>query len=505
MRALITPLAGIITIAVASGLLGWYGYARSQDSLASQRQVALETMGELATEKVLNIEYTVTRADQAIFESIDPENPSAVREKIKSEKAAVTSVLILDEKLQPTPGGYFSKRSRPNVFLDKVFPHLLKEMAVEATALSEPTYRHLVLGDIDLLFVYKKLKKSDKTYYLILEHDISYLVGFVFPKYFDIESRHIYRIVNETGALVYGRTNPISHNDRDVAEIIFSRTLARWKVRVTHKAETPSGVQNIAFDLLMISGALLVILCGLYALFVTVRRERRANELKSEFVANVSHELRTPLSIVRMYGELLKSGKVDRQEQITDFGAVIEKESTRLTQLIENLLDFSRIDQGKSTFSLAPQRLKPLLEKLVEIASPSLRESNLNVVINADDVVVQIDESSLTLAVLNVLENAGKYAASGEKIEIFTHLQGKKLSLHFRDYGPGVAKNELTNLFSRFVRGSDTEGTRGSGIGLSLVKQVAKAHGGKVTARNANPGLEIIMTLILSQESEKMK
>jgi two-component system phosphate regulon sensor histidine kinase PhoR len=266
-----------------------------------------------------------------------------------------------------------------------------------------------------------------------------------------------------------------------------------WSVRVFERDDSARKEQQRKrlIDSLFIGGAVTVMLAGLLVLVLAIRRERRANELKSEFISNVSHELKTPLSIISMFGEMLANGRTKGPEQATEYADIIWRESVRLGRLIDNVLDFAKIERGKGVYEFADTDIGEVVERAVDLVGRRLAtaDMSIDVQIEPDLPQVKLDANAFTLAVMNLIDNATKYAADGKKIEIELQRQGERIVLAVRDWGPGIEPEEQEHIFERFYRARAVrlKQIRGSGIGLALVRHIARAHHGDVSVEST-PG-----------------
>jgi signal transduction histidine kinase len=239
---------------------------------------------------------------------------------------------------------------------------------------------------------------------------------------------------------------------------------------------------------------------GLFLVYSNVRREMHLSRLKSDFVANVSHELKTPLALVRLFAETLEMGRVQGQEKAQEYYRVINKESQRLTQLINNILDFSRIEAGRKEYRLSPTDLTRVVASVLETYRFQIEQQGftLEEAIDADLPLVQADGEALTQALLNLLNNAIKYSRDDKRIRVETRREGDSVRLTVVDHGIGVAKPEQKKIFEKFYRAEDSlvHETKGSGLGLSLVKHIMDAHGGRVEV-DSTPGRGSAFSLLL--------
>ncbi|MBL8734053.1 MAG: HAMP domain-containing histidine kinase [Planctomycetes bacterium] len=232
----------------------------------------------------------------------------------------------------------------------------------------------------------------------------------------------------------------------------------------------------------------------------SVSREAELASMKIDLVSRVSHELKTPLALIRMYGETLGFGRARDSQQAAEFGSIIAREADRLTTLIQRILDFSRQQAG--TLQYAPRRhdLGDLLRSIAGAYAPHLEARGALLIDDLPhDIVVECDANACESAVVNLLENAAKYACDGEteqEIELVLRSHGGNAVIEVRDRGRGIPEAERERVFEGFYRASNSGEVRGAGLGLSLVRHFATAHGGHVEAL-ANPGGGTILRLTL--------
>jgi two-component system phosphate regulon sensor histidine kinase PhoR len=229
----------------------------------------------------------------------------------------------------------------------------------------------------------------------------------------------------------------------------------------------------------------------LIVILFAAARERKLSNLKGDFVANVSHELKTPLSLVRMFGELLQSGRVESEEKRAQYLQIIVSESERLGALIENVLDFAKVERGKAAYDFVESDVGEVAARAVEACR--LRADRQGVALEFSVAPglpsVKLDERAIEIAVINLVDNALKYAPDGECVRIDVQSIDRYIEIAVSDLGPGIPVEDRKRVFERFERGKGTAGTRvrGSGIGLALVKHIAEAHGGRARVEDAEP------------------
>lgn len=227
------------------------------------------------------------------------------------------------------------------------------------------------------------------------------------------------------------------------------------------------------------------------AAVVQLRREDRLARLRQDFVASVSHELRTPLSQVRLFTETLTLGRVQDDGQRAWALENIDRETRRLSQLVENILHFSRSERGVHAVEREPVDLAEEIRDAVEAFRPLVPAHKARLVVDSEGpLVAEVHRGSIRQVLLNFLDNAVRYGPAGQTIRIAGERTGGRIVLAVEDEGPGVPVDERKAIFEPFRRGESQVGTArsGSGIGLSVVYEVASAHGGDARVEDASGG-----------------
>jgi signal transduction histidine kinase len=235
-------------------------------------------------------------------------------------------------------------------------------------------------------------------------------------------------------------------------------------------------------------------LLGLWRLWHTYRDQTRLNEMKSNLVSSVSHELRAPLAAVRLMAESLESGRVDGAEKQTDYYRLIVRECRRLSSLVENILDFSRIDQGRKEYHREPLDALALLRHTVMLMEPGAAERGVRVRLSEpppefESLQPSWDSEAVEQSMVNLLDNAIKHSPADAEVRVEVELLPMVVRIWVADAGPGIPAEEQQKIFDLFYRyGSELRReTEGVGIGLSIVKHAAEAHGGRVVVES-KPG-----------------
>ncbi len=222
---------------------------------------------------------------------------------------------------------------------------------------------------------------------------------------------------------------------------------------------------------------------GVILVWVFVRREANVSRLQSDFVSKVSHELRTPLTSIRLFTETLALRREDRSAQDACITA-LERESTRLQELIDRLLDWGQMESGRRIYHLSLTDLRSILQGAVEAfeAMRNRREVELRVQLPPEDLTIRADRGALTDALFNLLTNAAKYGGEPCIIELACALSAHSTYISVTDNGQGIPVTEQKRIFQKFYRIDDglAREQEGSGLGLAIVQHVMKAHGGVV-------------------------
>jgi len=249
------------------------------------------------------------------------------------------------------------------------------------------------------------------------------------------------------------------------------------------------GAKFLRYNYMVLGALSLLMAGGIYMAYRNISREMNLARLKSDFVANVSHELRTPLALIRLYAETLELGRLTSQEKFQEYFRIIREESERLSALINNILDFSRIEAGRKEYDFKQTDLAELVRSTLESYRFQIEQNGFAFEENiASDIPpVNVDREAIARSLLNLVNNALKYSKDQKFIGVTLYRSNGSVKLEVRDRGIGIAPAEQDKIFEKFYRCGDplVHNTKGSGLGLSLVKHIAQAHGGNVFVESA--------------------
>ena len=251
-----------------------------------------------------------------------------------------------------------------------------------------------------------------------------------------------------------------------------------------------------------------LIIAGLVLTKHVVGKEMALAKLKSDFVSNVSHELRTPLALIRLYAETLELRRITTSEKKQEYYRIIRKESERLTALINNILDFSRIEAGRKEYEFRETDIADLVRNTLDSYRYQIEQQGFKFEEQIDPSLpkVYVDREAIARALVNLVNNALKYSDNEKFIGVKLYRANGMLNLEVADRGIGITRREQSKIFEKFYRTGDplVHNTKGSGLGLSLVRHITEAHGGDISVESApGKGSKFILTLPLNSAGQQ--
>jgi signal transduction histidine kinase len=298
-------------------------------------------------------------------------------------------------------------------------------------------------------------------------------------------------IEDNNGRLTFSR---IIKEETGYLSFPFPENLPNWALLLSENKpgfvatllKAGSGIYLFIFILI----ALLMVL-GFVFIMYTLNVEFRLNKLKSEFISNVSHELKSPLTSIRMMTELLHHNRVKTEERKSEYYSAMLDESEHLSHLIDNILDFSRMDDDSKKYDFVDLDPDDLLVKFLESTHEMFAEPGFEVRYNRPDSVpaIKADKNAILQVFYNLVDNAIKFSGTSKKIDINLYPKDDELLFCVKDYGIGISSKDQEKIFDRFYRGDEPQrlGIKGSGIGLTIVKKIIEAHKGHLTMES-KPG-----------------
>lgn len=255
---------------------------------------------------------------------------------------------------------------------------------------------------------------------------------------------------------------------------------------------------------IMLGFLVLGMVLGVLLALRDLSRERRLSQLHSEFVSNVTHELKTPLTAIRMFAETIRLRRIRSRREQSEYLNIIVNETERLTRLINNVLDFSRIEREQKEYFPRRIDLSQILQSTLETLKYTLQTEQFQCKIEIEnDLCVAADPDAIEQTILNLMTNAMKYSADQKEINVLLRRENDCAVLEIMDKGIGIPAQEQEKIFNKFYRGQENEGFNrgGAGLGLTVVKHIVAAHNGTITlTSNVNQGSTFRITLPLEDQ-----
>jgi two-component system phosphate regulon sensor histidine kinase PhoR len=491
--ALVFP--AIICAAIA---LAYYGYRYAVAASVRSKASLMEGNQQLAQLLISQVQDRIDDIDQSLFEEVEWPDTGADPPASEDLPPGIESVALLDEGLKirslyPAPD---TRRRAREMDRWQSYVRGLDWRSLQPWTPELPgNFRHLhqLFEGKSVLIAYAAKKTAEgRSYYVAARLNLPLIAREWIPEEVDgLAGKRRVVVLDEVARSVYGVPQP---STPFLYEAAFGKTLYAWRLQIIPRNVDELRAQADAerlLGVLLIPVSTVIIAVGLGVVWLSVRAERRTSQLKSDFIANVSHELKTPLSLIRMFGELIASGKHKGEASAREYASIITRESDRLAHLIDNVLDFARLERGKASYNFAEGRMEEVVERALDVLRYRLEKERLRLRTDIQDGLpaVRMDEDAMTLVLLNLVDNAVKYAGDGGEVSVSLSRVPGGVALAVRDRGAGIDADEQARIFERFYRAGSARArnVRGSGIGLALVKHIAEAHGGRVEVESA-PG-----------------
>jgi len=257
--------------------------------------------------------------------------------------------------------------------------------------------------------------------------------------------------------------------------------------------QTSGGIYFYIFIIILI-----ILSLGLIFILHTVRTEIKLSKMKSNFMSTVSHEFKSPLASIRQMSEMLEQNRVPDPARKQYYYSAILQQSERLTHLIENILDFSRMEENQKIFRFEKDDIVRLVEDVVQYFQNLMEGKGFTIELKCTDQIpeFEFDSEAMEQVLHNLMDNACKFSGEAKKVHVKIKRHQKQVSISIRDYGIGILNEDQDKIFNRFYRAGDslTQNVKGSGIGLTIVKQIIEAHKGQIKVEST-PGNGSIFTI----------
>jgi two-component system phosphate regulon sensor histidine kinase PhoR len=490
---------GLIVISTAALSFVSYRYTVGRENLIETSLV--QTNYKLATQYVDRIERKLLDNDRVLADLVDVNDPAKWPEMVDVIKKADLNVDQVYFLRPPSnypiyPPYSYEIRNQWGRFLASF---KLKEIDLNEIPLNQPHHVHKERREnyFFATFVLKEARDGSRIL-VCYQMNVDKIIALMDWQLKDLKDFYV-SIVDYDNNGVYGQ--PLSRSSKYFCEARFPTTLYKWILQIVPRkySELDSGVKKqrrayLSFIILSVA----TILFSLTIIYATWRRDRQLRQLKENFISNVSHELKTPLSLIRMFSEILVTGKVKNEDKKREYYRIIHNESDRMSRLINNLLDFANLVRGVEHKHFEKTNLTQIVTKALEAYRYEVQKDGfvLNLEAAPDIPDTYADANAITMAFFNLLENSIKYSGDQKKVEVRIVRNDGFLELSVTDCGIGIPPTEQQKIFDQFYRGNDiaVRRIRGSGIGLSITRRVAKMHDGEVLVES-QPGKGSTFTL----------
>lgn len=263
-----------------------------------------------------------------------------------------------------------------------------------------------------------------------------------------------------------------------------------WLLQVQHREGSLANyAARVKYRSLAVSFGLLALLAaGVLLIFVSAQRSRRLAQRQLDFVSSVSHEFRTPLAVICSAGENLADGVAKEEAHVSRYGTMIKGEGKKLTGMVEQILEFAGADSGRRKYNFRKTDVGEVVQNALDECMPMFREKQFDIdtKISPDLPTIAVDREALSGAIQNLLQNSAKYCNGTKWLRLSAENDAGRVKISVEDRGIGISRSDLRQIFQPFFRSKTVVDSQihGNGLGLSLVKQIAEAHGGKVYAQS---------------------
>jgi two-component system phosphate regulon sensor histidine kinase PhoR len=313
-------------------------------------------------------------------------------------------------------------------------------------------------------------------------------------------NRAAQRILGATGAEAVGRSLPQIARDEEI--ILAMRACLRERQEQNELVELSRNnlpLQVIATPLSAATGDIRCLL-----VFQDLGQVRRLETYRRDFVSNLSHELRTPIASLRALVDTLRGGALEDPPAAKHFLERMDTEIDDLTQMVEELLELSRIESGQAPIRLAPVALQAVVERAVDRLRPQAERAEivLETTLPADLPLILVDSEQLHLVITNLVQNAIKFTPPGGRVVVSAESAPEQVTVRVKDTGIGIPASALPRIFERFYKGDPARASRGTGLGLAIAKHIVQAHGGQISAASVEgQGSTFSFTLLTANGS----
>jgi len=455
-----------------------------------------EMLVEVQKSQLQTIIFSINQHSDDVMKSLQLrlenilEIPSLTYDDILQKYPGINNVIILKEnseeivKLSKGSDITDNEIKQINSYYTKVFTKLKEYKDVGFSKLEPLPVFYAASGSYNLLtFIIQDLE-GDKSICLVFIKPVIFIEQFLAPKMQELAGDNyvITASDHENGNLVYAT---------DSTENAGLQTLPFWllpnyDLNVTLKGESAASISERRFKLNLLWTLLLIgiLILGFVIIVRNLKREMQLTQLKSDFVSSVSHEIRTPLALINMFAETLLLGRVKDEGKKKEYYEIISKETSRLKNIVNKILNFSQLETNKRSYSFSIVPIDDVVLDTLNTYSYHLDNNGFthDVAYQAAEALVEIDTEAITEALINLIDNAMKYSGDEKHINIRTGIEENDIFVEVQDFGVGISNKDQKMVFDKFFRVTkgDIYQVRGAGLGLSITKNIVAAHNGRI-------------------------
>ena len=352
----------------------------------------------------------------------------------------------------------------------------------EADPNNRVVYRFVAVSDTDRVGMVGFLVDRDRFEREYLPQAVSHAMDLLAA---DVHDNLIVRVADANGRAVVA-----THDEPGQADLLkgrFDFLFRDWEISVRSRH---TGARQVLASNAFTSWVLtvlmsVVVLAGVLLTWRVAGRERRLARIRNAFVANVSHELRTPVASLAVFGEFLRRGRVEEPEKVVEYGRRIEHESDRLRRLIDNVLDFARIESVETRYRSEEALIEDVVAGAINAVDAHRERDGFSISVNWPDTmlpIVRIDAQAMMQVLVNLLDNAMKYSGRSRRVQVDVFRCEDHVGVRVADFGIGIAPDDHERIFRQFYRTTVAvdNSVHGTGLGLAIARHVVLAHGGSI-------------------------
>ena len=459
-----------------------------------------------AFEEVMSNYHNLSENQFSAYASLARETFSNIRDENAEISSSDTTLIKNFENLNILYQKQTNKWQVINDLKDECIPYINQEL-MQDRGYSENALRYSKkIGPEDFLIVSSLIPDQTKTLangFAGIKINNTFLQDSLLPDILEnsgFREDEGFALSDLDGRIIAGDTALLSKSTNITS--YFDNSFPPWRIDLTGEITRPLLLKEFyrSFYFWTILTMMFFLVFGIVIIGRTIAHEKEILKLKSDFVSSVSHEFKTPITSIKALTERLLEGSVKDPKRMREYYLEISRDTENLNHLVGNILDFSKMEEGKKQYNIEVTDFKLWLEQTVTDFFSRLihRKYNIKTNIDVTAVPVKIDKNAMKLVVNNLLDNAVKFSPENSEIKVVLERHGEKLLLKIKDDGIGIPKNEQGSIFEKFYRAKDAlrHSVTGTGLGLTIVKQIVEAHNGEIGVES-EPGKGSMFTVTI--------